>query len=272
MRACQRSAGGATVAPLEALAPRRAGARAAGGPSLEPQSWAMTLHGTERAIRAYSMLHAAAADTLEPEVEQRLQALRAGRVAPLLLRCLRLWKAGARRPARGPCAAPGRVACSHCCAPAPAASSGAGDRRALCPGQAVRMVAPEPRRAHARSPARAGAAHGRAPLCTGPAQLRAALRSAGERRVPDGAACLSARTLGNLLSVREVCMRVPGRERIRAMRRLYALLQWTAQRLAELVRARTERAAGRGHAARSLRSPAACLRCAFPKPAVCRAG
>jgi len=268
VRACQRSAGGATVAPLEALAPRRAGARAAGGPSLEPQSWAMTLHGTERAIRAYSMLHAAAADTLEPEVEQRLQALLAGRVAPLLLRCLRLWKAGARRPARGPRAAPGRVACSRCCAPAPAASSGAGDRRrALCPGHAVRMVAPAPRRAHARSPARAGA-----PLCTGPAQLRAAPRAAGERRVPDGAACLSARTLGNLLSVQEVCMRVPGRERIRAMRHLYALLQWTSQRLAEQVRARTERAACRGCAARSLRSPAACLRCAFPKPAVCRAG
>ncbi len=227
-----------------------------------------TVHGIECATRAYTETLEEGAERVEPGVEQRLQALLAGRVAPLLLRCLQLWKAGARRPVRGPRVAPRCIASSRSCAPAPAASSGAGDhRRALCPGHAVRMVAPKPRRAHARSPARAGAALRRAPSSMGPALLRAAPRP--EKCVPDGTACLSGCLLGNLLSVPEVCMRVPGKERIRAMRHLYALLQWTSQRLAELVRARTERAACRGRAARSLRSPAARLRRARgPKPAM----
>jgi hypothetical protein len=46
--------------------------------------------------------------------------------------------------------------------------------------------------------------------------------------------------LGELLMCREICKRVPGRERIRSMRYLYTMLQWASQRIAEMVRARVE--------------------------------
>ncbi len=62
----------------------------AGG--LEPFETA--LRSVDRAVLAYSTLHAVAADPLEPEVEQRLQALLVDRVAPLLLRCLQTWEGG----------------------------------------------------------------------------------------------------------------------------------------------------------------------------------
>jgi len=61
-----------------------------------------------------------------------------------------------------------------------------------------------------------------------PAQLRAAPLVAGRRRVPDAVACASARALGDLLSSRELCMRLPGGQRARGLRNLYAVLQWTS--------------------------------------------
>ncbi len=47
-------------------------------------------------LSAYVSLPEAGAGALGPEAEQRLQALLADGVLPLLLRCLKAWKAGAR--------------------------------------------------------------------------------------------------------------------------------------------------------------------------------
>jgi hypothetical protein len=49
-------------------------------------------------------------------------------------------------------------------------------------------------------------------------------------------ASLCSSVLGKLLMCREVCKRVPGKERIRSMRYLYTMLLWASQRLAEMVR------------------------------------
>jgi len=70
-------------------------------------------------------------------------------------------------------------------------------------------------------------------------------RSSGRRRAPQasGASRTAPRARAAACGapcVQAVCMRVPGKERIRAMRHLYALLQWTSRRLAELVRPRKE--------------------------------
>jgi len=74
------------------------------------------------------------------------------------------------------------------------------------------------------------------PPCAWPAQLRAAPRAAGPRRVPDALACVSASALGDLLSSKELCQRVPGEERVAGLRCLYAVLHWTSQRLDGLAR------------------------------------
>jgi hypothetical protein len=55
-----------------------------------------------------------------------------------------------------------------------------------------------------------------------------------------GHLCLCGSMLGKLLMCREVCERVPGKERIRSMRYLYTMLHWASQHVAELVRARVE--------------------------------
>ncbi len=62
------------------------------------------------------------------------------------------------------------------------------------------------------------------------------LRTAGQRRIPDATACLCSKLLAQMLSLRQMCERMPGKERIRSMRYLYTILQWTSQRIAETVR------------------------------------
>ena len=57
----------------------------------------MALSSIEPAVVAYAALEDSA-DPLDAEMEQRLLARLVGRVLPLLLRCLRAWERGARRP------------------------------------------------------------------------------------------------------------------------------------------------------------------------------
>jgi len=54
------------------------------------------MHSIETLLNAYAALPEAGAGALDREAEQRLQALLADGVLPLLLRCLKAWKAGAR--------------------------------------------------------------------------------------------------------------------------------------------------------------------------------
>ncbi len=103
-------------------------------------------------------------------------------------------------------------------------------------------------------PGRAGAAPLTRPPAAGPPE--------GQRRVPDAVACLASNALGNLLSDSPLCKRMPGKEHIRGVRVLYTLLQWTAERIAELVRvrgARLQRPEPGGHR-RILRPAASCAR------------
>jgi len=58
-------------------------------------AWEMTLTGIDRALMALDVLDEPQATPLDPEAEQRLHALLAERVAPLLLRCLQTWEGGA---------------------------------------------------------------------------------------------------------------------------------------------------------------------------------
>ncbi len=53
------------------------------------------MHSIENMLSAYSSLPEAGAGALDPDMEQRLQALLADGVLPLLLRCLKAWMAGA---------------------------------------------------------------------------------------------------------------------------------------------------------------------------------
>jgi hypothetical protein len=57
----------------------------------------LALFSVDRGVLAYSTLHTVAATPLEPEVEQRLQALLVDRMTPLLLQCLQMWEGGAQR-------------------------------------------------------------------------------------------------------------------------------------------------------------------------------
>jgi len=66
-------------------------------PAGDSDPFAAALRSVDRALLAYSTLHDVAADPLEPELEQRLQALLVNRVTPLLLRCLQTWEGGAQR-------------------------------------------------------------------------------------------------------------------------------------------------------------------------------
>ncbi len=176
-------------------------------------------------------LQADAADPLAPEVRQRLRVLLVERVAPLLLRCLRRWKAGARRPAdMPPCPGPRRAcrgasrALARLDAPAlPGRVSGAAG-----PGH------PEPAAGGgaSRRPARRAGAGRRRRLRR--ADRRAA--RAGERSLPDATACLCGMLLAKVLCSEELCNCMSGRARVRGMRHLYAVLQWTSQRVAAAVR------------------------------------
>jgi len=69
----------------------------AGGPAVDPSICRVmgTLVSLRCAIHAHSDMLKAGAHRLDPEVEQRLQALLVDRVAPLLLRCLQIWEGGA---------------------------------------------------------------------------------------------------------------------------------------------------------------------------------
>ena len=138
--------------------------------------------------------------------------------------------AGAAGRPRGPAAAALRAAGQARCAPPPHPLSRA--------ARAVhrRVARPRPRD---RSLPVAGAA---AAPRGAPPRLRAAPRVAGPRRVPAALACVAASALGELLSSKGLCARVPGEERECGMRSLYAMLQWASQRVADLVRVRGARA------------------------------
>jgi len=69
-----------------------AGRAPAGGPREAVYAWEMALSGIDSALDALNTPRAA---PLDPEAEQRLHALLAERVAPLLLRCLQAWEGGA---------------------------------------------------------------------------------------------------------------------------------------------------------------------------------
>jgi len=47
--------------------------------------------------------------------------------------------------------------------------------------------------------------------------------------------------VARMMSVRHMCERVPGKERARCMRRLYTIMRWLSQRIAETVRTYSER-------------------------------
>jgi len=77
----------------------RAAAVRAGAPAAELGKCRVeaTLFSVRSAIQAHSDMLKAGALQLAPEVEQRLQALLVDRVAPLLLRTLKMWEGGAQR-------------------------------------------------------------------------------------------------------------------------------------------------------------------------------
>ncbi len=91
------------------------------------------------------------------------------------------------------------------------------------------------------------------------------LLAAGQRAVPDGVACLCSGMLGFFME--HISEAFSARERMRCVRHTYSMLQWIAQRVAELVRAREERPRHpRRHAAPAWLSapwPAASLRTAL---------
>ncbi len=64
---------------------------------------------------------------------------------------------------------------------------------------------------------------------------------AGERSLPDATACLCGMLLAKVLRLEELCDCMPGKARVRGMRHLYAVLQWTSQRVAAAVRGCLER-------------------------------
>jgi len=167
----------------------------AGDPAADLCICSVTLHSARCAIQAHS--DTLRARRLDPEVEQRLQALLVDRVAPLLLRYVQLGKHGARR------------------------------LRTPFPARLARCIAGSRGRRRPRG---------------APPRLRAAPRVAGPRRVPAALACVAASALGELLSSKGLCARVPGEERECGMRSLYAMLQWASQRVADLVRVRGARA------------------------------
>ncbi len=78
----------------------RAAAVRAGGPAAERSVDGVlaTLISVSGTIQTYSDTLDAGARRLDPEVEQKLQALLVDRLTPLLLRCLQMWEGGAQRP------------------------------------------------------------------------------------------------------------------------------------------------------------------------------
>ena len=246
------------------LAPGPAGDRAA---LLYAASSAM--YSTELATRAYAMLQEPGGDALPYQVERRLHALLVDRVTPLLLRTLQLWKGGARRarPARcprSPCralrsraGAVGRAAWlasvgaapAHCLVSGCAACGRGRCRRAWlslgrCAHQHAAPGAPALRRAPTGCPKGDTCMRWRsARAARGPARRPPARRAAGGQRVPDHLACQCSAALGGMLEIPALGKRMPARERLRCMRRMYEVLQWAAEGLGDLVRARARRSA-----------------------------
>jgi hypothetical protein len=58
-------------------------------------------------------------------------------------------------------------------------------------------------------------------------------------------ACFCGSVLSRLLSIEELCKRMPQRDRLRSMRGLYTMLLWALQRVAEQARARGHASRGR---------------------------
>jgi len=161
------------------------------------------------AVQAHAAAREAGARRPAAAAEQRVRALLVARAAPQRLHCRQLWPRGARRATP-----PSRAA------------------------RAVQRRAGLPRYRETRQP---WLARGAVAVLRGasarPAQLRAAPLAAGRRRVPNAVACACAVALGKMLSSKELCKRVPSGERVRGLRHLYAVLQWTSQRIARPVRA-----------------------------------
>jgi hypothetical protein len=237
------------------------------------------MHSIETLLSAYAALPEAGAGALDREAEQRLQALLADGVLPLLLRCLKAWKAGAR-----PCnqrvlpfvwlrtlllrrleARQTGARRSRKKFPAAArllwmlVQRGSGQGSALRgvvtqqearpsatrSGRALPLLAEE--RTLQRLPSASAVLRG-GPVLLGspgaaarPAACRKGVLAAGQQQGPDASATLCGVALGKLLGFRRLCERVPLRARMRGARYLYTLLQTASQRVAELVRVRRER-------------------------------
>jgi len=76
---------------------------------------------------------------------------------------------------------------------------------------------------------------------------------AGQQRVVEDIACVGSTVLGSLLERKRVSELMPVGELIGGMRCLYTMLQWSLRRIAELVRARAERAPAGSSAERAWR-------------------
>jgi len=225
-------------------------------------AWEMTLTGIDRALMALDVLDEPQATPLDPKAERRLHALLAERVAPLLLRCLQTCEGGAGAfgrlwgMAQRACSAAALLRCSsggrrahvmglwlilmH--ASGLESTSGAGQVRFGVPAGAQSPCAPAlllpctdnrlclgGPRAGPGTGAVSGGAHQ-------PATCTPARRAAGQQRVPEEIACVCSTALGGLLARTRVSERMPVVKLIGGMRCLYAMLQWTLQRITELVR------------------------------------
>ncbi len=116
------------------------------------------------AIQAHSDTLQAGARRLDPEVEQRLQALLGDRVVPLLLRCLQLWERGARRtppPPRAARAVHNRAglprSCKQCQPWSAGGTAANAVRRLSVTGAAQGSIAPPQARGGSRTSSRARA-------------------------------------------------------------------------------------------------------------------